>query len=91
MKIRDKRHPQNREPRVCFNCGETEPDTKHKLFCPTCGKAYDPDRAKAELRSVKGGAFGVVNSNSDQIDAFWATGDPAVFEKPKSSQPPMFD
>jgi len=89
------------ELRTCPHCGrqETPEDRKPRpgLFCPPwgdpggCGKAHNPEEAKASLRTVKGGVFGTRHSNSPQIDKFWETGDPDSVGGGKTDQPPMFD
>ena len=74
-----------RELRTCPTCGEIEPNTERRIWCPTCGKAYDVDEARATLRSVKVGP-GVIQSPA--VEEFWSTGDPDVFNK-KTDHPPV--
>lgn len=57
---------------ACPRCGERRP-TGGRLFCPSCGKAFDP----AELRSVK---LHGPTGESQRVDRFWRTGDPAYLD-----------
>jgi hypothetical protein len=45
-------------------------------FCPVCGKADKAALGRIRLM----GPVGVLHSNSPKIEAFWATGDPAVLK-----------
>lgn len=66
---------------ACTNCG-TPRTGEHKIWCPTCGLAWDIDEAREVLGSLKVQGFTGRHSLSPKMTEFWATGDPEVFAKP---------
>jgi hypothetical protein len=68
---------------VCPKC-EFKPDPKSRqtIWCPKCGKSYDPARTRASLSTIVVNGFIGGSSLSPKMEKFHETGDPAVFAKP---------
>ena len=55
---------------------ECVPNRPNGVFC-TCGKVVDPEG----LRRVRLSGFSGPASLNENVETFWATGDPSVFEQ----------
>lgn len=51
--------------------------TPKALFCASCGHLLEP----GSLRTLRFGGFTGPASINPNVEAFWETGDPSVFEK----------
>ena len=58
------------------------PGHRSGIWCPQCGKSFDPEKTRAVLSSVGFKNFTGVDSTSPKVEEFWQTGDPSVFAKP---------
>ncbi len=59
----------------CPHCGTRNQDT-HRLFCSGCGKLKE----RQALRSVNLCGFTGGASLNPNVERFWETGDPSVFD-----------
>ena len=68
---------------VCLNCKcVTPPGRRSTIWCPQCGKSFDPEKTREVLGSVGFKNFTGGSSTSPKVEKFWETGDPSVFAKP---------
>ena len=68
---------------VCPNCEfKPDPEVRPTIWCPECGKSFDPARTREALASISVNSFIGGASLSPKMEKFKETGDPAVFGKP---------
>ncbi len=67
----------------CPGCGFHPPEGERStIWCPQCGKSFDPAKTREALASISVNGFIGGASLSPQMQKFQETGDPAVFAKP---------
>ena len=68
---------------VCPKCEfKPDPESRPTIWCPECGKSFDPARTRAALASISVNSFIGGARLNPKMEKFKETGDPAVFAKP---------